>query len=250
MIILFVESLKMAFKITVLTLFPELFPGPLGVSITGKALENGIWEMDVVNIRDFATDRHKTVDDTPAGGGAGMVMKPDILGQAIESCIKDKSKIIYLSPRGRALTQEYAKSLSKEEHLILICGRYEGIDQRILDEWEVEEVSIGDYVLTGGEIPAFVLMDACVRLQEGVVGDSHSLEEESFSNGLLEYPHYTRPSVWKNRPIPEILMSGHHEKIKRWRQEQSVKLTQDRRPDLWLNYLLKEEKSHEYFTKV
>ncbi len=241
----------MAFKITVLTLFPELFPGALSASLTGKALEKGLWELETVNIRDFATDKHKTVDDTPAGGGAGMVMKPDILGSAIEKALhQSMGKIIYLSPRGKSLTQALAKSLAQENHLVLLCGRYEGVDQRVLDEWNIQEISIGDYVLTGGEIPAYVLIDACVRLQEGVLGDVESLNEESFSNGLLEYPQYTRPQMWKNRQIPEVLISGHHEKIKHWRLSESQKLTKERRPDLWLNYLSKEEKYHEYLTKI
>ena len=241
----------MSLKITVLTLFPELFPGPLAVSLTGKALEKGIWSLETINIRDFSTDKHKTVDDTPAGGGAGMVMKPDILGGAIEKALGQRQgKIIYLSPRGNPLTQKIAKSLAQEEHLILLCGRYEGVDQRVLDEWGIQEISIGDYVLTGGELPAYVLIDACVRLQAGVLGDMESLNEESFSNGLLEYPQYTRPQMWKNRQIPEVLTSGHHEKIKHWRLSQSQNLTKERRPDLWLNYLSKEEKYHEYSTKI
>jgi tRNA (guanine37-N1)-methyltransferase len=241
----------MSFKVTVLTLFPELFPGALGASLTGKALEKGLWTLETVNIRDFADDRHKTVDDTPAGGGSGMVMKPDILGRAMEYALSDKkAKIIYLSPRGRPLTQSWAKALAQEEHLVLLCGRYEGVDQRVLDEWDIEELSIGDYVLTGGEIPAHVLIDVCVRLQEGVLGDMESLNEESFSNGLLEYPQYTRPQTWKNRQIPEVLVSGDHEKVKRWRLSQSETLTKDRRPDLWLNYLSKEGKYYEYSTKI
>ena len=252
MIILYVDENKMTFKVTILTLFPELFPGPLSVSITGKALEKGLWSYTPINIRDFATDNHKTVDDTPAGGGAGMVMKSDVLGRAVEHALELNGfgRIIYLSPRGKPLTQDRVKALSQEDHLIFLCGRYEGVDQRVLDEWNIEEISMGDYVLTGGEIPAYALIDACVRLQEGVLGDMESLNEESFSNGLLEYPQYTRPQTWKNREIPEILISGHHEKIKRWRQEQSETLTKTRRPDLWLTYLSKEEKYHEYSTKI
>ncbi len=242
----------MAFNVTVLTLFPELFPGPLGASITGKAIEKELLSLRAINIRDFATDKHKTVDDTPAGGGSGMVMKPDILGNAIEVALSNQKsgKVIYLSPRGKPLTQNIVKSLAQEEHLILLCGRYEGVDQRVLDEWGIEEISIGDYVLTGGEIPAYVLIDACIRLQDGVLGDMGSLDEESFSNGLLEYPHYTRPQTWKNRQIPEVLISGHHEKIKAWRTEQSKELTRNRRPDLWLKYLEKEENYYEYSTKI
>lgn len=242
----------MNFNVSVLTIFPELFPGPLGISLTGKALEKKLWSLDVLDIRSFALDRHQTVDDTPAGGGAGMVMKPDVLGSAIERAMEaqPQNHLIYLSPRGVPLSQKKAKQLSTHSGLTLICGRYEGIDQRVLDEWNIEEVSIGDYVLTGGEIPAYTLIDACVRLQPGVVGAQESLEDESFSNGLLEYPHYTRPQVWKGREIPEILVSGHHENIRRWRLEESKKLTEERRQDLWLTYLSKKDSNYEYSTTI
>lgn len=220
----------------ILTLFPELFPGPLGHSITGRALEKKIWSYSTTNIRDFATDNHKTVDDAPFGGGAGMVMKPDILERATLS-IPDTGRKIYLSPRGKVLNQNLVKELAAEKNITLLCGRYEGVDQRFLDSQNFEEISIGDYVLTGGEMAAYILMDACIRLLDGAVGNANTPIEESFSDSLLEYPHYTRPAEWTDatgitHKIPEILTSGHHENIRKWRHEQSVALTLTRRPDL------------------
>jgi tRNA (guanine37-N1)-methyltransferase len=222
---------------TFLTLFPAMFPGPLGESVTGRALEKGVWSFDTVNIRDFALDKHKTVDDVPFGGGAGMVMKPDILEAAFRS-IPNPGRRIYLSPRGKTLTQNLACELANEENITLLCGRYEGVDQRGLDACGFEEISIGDYVLTGGELAAYVLMDACIRLLPGGVGNEATPDEESFSNGLLEYPHYTRPALWVDasgteRPVPDVLTSGHHANVAKWRHEQSLELTKDRRPDLW-----------------
>lgn len=229
------------FSATVLTLFPEIFPGFLGHSLTGKALEKGLWSLAAVNPRDFAADAHKTVDDTPFGGGAGMVMKPDVLSRALESC-RPHGKLFYLSPRGAPLTQARVTELAQEEKLTLLCGRYEGVDQRLLDAYAIEEISIGDYILTGGEQAAMILLDAVVRQLPSVLGNADTHDEESFTHGLLEYPHYTRPASWTDmagmeRAVPDVLLSGHHANITKWRREQSEKLTQDRRPDLWQAYL-------------
>ncbi len=217
-------------KIDILTLFPEMFES-LKESIIGRAIENDLIDINLINIRDFSKDKHKKVDDTPYGGGAGMIMKPDVVYDAFNS-IKDKNaKTIYLSPQGKTLNQEKVKELSKEEHLVLLCGHYEGIDQRVIDEISPEEISIGDYVLTGGELPAMVLVDAVSRYIDGVLSEESTLEE-SFTNGLLEYPQYTRPEVFLGKKVPEVLISGHHENIKKWRQEQSLKITKLKRPDL------------------
>ena len=225
-----------AWNATILTLYPDMFPGTLGQSLVGRALDEGLWSLNVVNIRHFATDKHRTVDDTPAGGGAGMVLKPDILGRAIEAC-GGRGPIIAPSPRGRPFTQDMANNLASLPGVTLICGRFEGIDQRVLDAFGVEEVSLGDYVLTGGEIAAQVLIDATVRLIPRVLGNQASTEHESFSDGLLEHPHYTRPTEWAGRKIPEVLLSGHHGQIADWRKAQSEALTKQRRPDLWRAYL-------------
>jgi tRNA (guanine37-N1)-methyltransferase len=218
----------------VLTIHPQMFPGPLGESLSGRALRDGVWALEAVNIRDFALDRHGSVDDTPAGGGPGMVMRPDVVGAAIDAgrARHPALPLIYLSPRGRPLTQARVRNLSAGPGALLLCGRFEGVDQRVLDARGAEEISIGDYVLSGGELPAMVLVDACVRLLPGVVGADASLAEESFESGLLEYPHYTRPRVWEGREIPEVLLSGDHARIARWRREQALKLTRARRPDL------------------
>jgi tRNA (guanine37-N1)-methyltransferase len=228
------------FHVRLLTLFPEMFPGFLGLSLSGKALEKGYWSFDTFNPRAHATDVHKTVDDAPFGGGAGMVMKPDILSRALEAH-QPLGRFIYMSPRGKPLTQELAAELSRESLLTILCGRYEGVDQRLLDAYQAEEISVGDYVLSGGEPAALVLLDAVIRLLPDVVGNQETHEEESFSNGLLEYPHYTRPAEWTGpggvmRKVPEILSSGHHAKIQEWRLEESRRLTQSRRPDLWEKY--------------
>lgn len=233
------------FTVNILTLFPEMFPGPLAEGVTGRALEKGVWQLCATNIRDFTTDNHRTVDDTPFGGGAGMVMKPDILATAIDS-VPEPGRLIYLSPRGKRLDQKLAHELVGSEKLTLLCGRYEGVDQRVLEARGVEEISIGDYVLSGGELAAMVLMDACVRLIPGVVGNDATTGEESHENGLLEYPHYTRPALWTDRdgtgyPVPEILTSGHHEKIRKWRRQQSEMLTKHNRPDLWAEYEQKKQ---------
>ena len=221
----------MAFNVTVLTIFPEIFPGFLAHSLTGKALEKGIWNLKAVNIRDYAFDKHGSVDDTPCGGGAGMIMRPDVLGEAIEHNHKN-GKIVYMSPKGVPLTQKKVHELANCENLTILCGRFEGIDERIIEEYDIEEISIGDYILTGGEQAAMVLIDAVVRLLDGVLGNSASTENESFEQGLLEYPQYTRPIEWKNRKVPEILLSGHHENIAKWQKEQAEKITKQRRPDL------------------
>lgn len=226
----------MGWHINILTLFPEMFPGSLGQSLSGRALENGAWSYSALNIRDFATDKHKTVDDTPFGGGAGMVMRADVIEAALLS-IKEPGRKIYLSPRGQPLTQALVKELSASGPLTLLCGRYEGVDQRILDAQGFEEVSIGDYVLSGGEPAALILMDACIRLLPGVMGNEETPTEESFSDGMLEYPHYTRPAEWQSADgkayhVPEILKSGDHAKIAMWRRDQSESITKSRRPDL------------------
>lgn len=226
----------MTWKATVLTLFPEMFPGPLGFSLAGKALTDGTWQLDAVDIRDFAEDKHRSVDDTPAGGGAGMVMRADIAAAAIDAAKAASpagTPTIYLSPRGTPLTQAGVEVLAHGPGVILLCGRFEGLDQRVLEARDVEEVSIGDYVLSGGDLAAHVVMDACVRLLPGVVGNEGTHKEESFASGLLEYPHYTRPREWEGHAIPDVLLSGDHEKIAAWRREQAEALTKVRRPDLW-----------------
>ncbi len=220
-------------RASVLTIFPDIFPGPLGASLAGKALAAGVWSLDVVDIRAFATDRHRTVDDTPAGGGPGMVMKADVLGRAIDAAATDERPRLLLSPRGAPLTQARVEALAAGAGAVLICGRFEGVDERVIAARALEEVSIGDYVLSGGEIAAMALIEACVRLLPGVMGTAASVTEESFAAGLLEYPHYTRPQLWEGRPIPEVLTSGDHGKIAAWRQAEAERLTRERRPDLW-----------------
>ena len=217
-------------KFDVLTLFPEMFKS-LDESIIGRAVEKGIIEINLINIRDFSKNKHKKVDDTPYGGGAGMVMMPDVVYDAYSSVKDDKAKVIYLSPQGKVLNQDKVKELSKENHLILLCGHYEGIDQRVLDEIVDEEISIGDYVLTGGELPAMVLIDSVSRYVQGVLSED-STNEESFSSNLLEYPQYTRPEEFRGKKVPEVLISGHHENIRKWREEKSLEVTKKKRPDL------------------
>ncbi len=224
----------MSFSASVLTLYPEMFPGALGMSLAGRALEAGIWSLDTVQIRDFATDRHRTVDDTPAGGGAGMVMRADVLARAIDhtSPPSDPRPRLLMSPRGRPLKQERVRELAAGPGAVILCGRFEGVDQRLIEARQLEEVSIGDYILSGGEPAALVLLDAVVRLLPGVMGNELSGEEESFEGGLLEHPHYTRPQEFEGRPIPEVLTSGNHARIAAWRRAQAERLTRDRRPDL------------------
>jgi tRNA (guanine37-N1)-methyltransferase len=224
-------------RASVLTIFPEMFPGPLGSSLAGKALASGAWSLDVVDIRDFATDKHRTVDDTPAGGGPGMVMKADVLGRAIDAVATDTRPRLLMSPRGTPLTQARIDALTGDAGVVLVCGRFEGVDERVIAARGLEEVSVGDYVLSGGEIAAMALIDACVRLLPGVMGAAASGAEESFTDGLLEYPHYSRPQLWEGRPIPEILTSGDHAKIAAWRRAEAERLTKERRPDLWAAFL-------------
>jgi tRNA (guanine37-N1)-methyltransferase len=222
-------------RASVLTIFPELFPGPLGASLAGRALGQKIWSCEAIDIRDFAADKHRSVDDTPAGGGPGMVMRADVLARAIDHAapVNDHRPRILLTPRGRPLTQARVRELAQAPGVVLVCGRFEGVDERAIETRSLEEISIGDYVLSGGEIAAFVLIDACVRLLPGVMGKEASHAEESFEAGLLEYPHYTKPQEFEGRPIPEVLNSGHHGKVAAWRREQAEKTTRERRPDLW-----------------
>ncbi len=220
---------------TVLTLFPEMFPGPLGASLPGKALESGLWALETVDIRDFARNKHRNVDDTPFGGGPGMVMRPDVLAVALDATASggEDETLIYLSPRGAPLDQARVRKFSALRRLVLVCGRFEGVDERVIQARGLQEVSIGDYVLSGGEPAAVVLIDACVRLLPSVMGAPEGLVEESFETDLLEYPHYTRPNPWEGRAVPEVLLSGHHEKVRRWRRQQAEDITRERRPDLW-----------------
>jgi len=223
-------------RASVLTIFPDMFPGPLGHSLAGKALDNGRWCLEAVDIRNFATDRHRTVDDTPAGGGPGMVMKADVLARAVDETVSDTRPRLLMSPRGTPLRQSRVQELASGPGVVLLCGRFEGIDERLIAARNFEEVSVGDYVLSGGEIAALVLIDACVRLLPGVMGKEASVADESFSRGLLEYPQYTRPQVFEGEPIPEVLISGDHAKIAAWRQAEAERLTRARRPDLWEAY--------------
>ena len=223
-------------RATVLTLFPEMFPGPLGLSLAGRGLEKGLWALDVLDIRDFARDKHRSVDDEPFGGGPGMVMRPEVIDGALAAVADRSGPVLYLSPRGRLLDQARVRALAAEPGATLLCGRYEGVDQRVLDAREVEEVSVGDYVLSGGEPAAIVLIDAVVRLLPGILGNEESPAEESFESGLLEHPLYTRPAVWQGRAVPEVLASGHHGKVRLWRQAEAERITRERRPDLWARY--------------
>ena len=220
----------------VLTLFPEMFPGPLGHSLAGKALADGLWRLETLGIRDFATDRHRTVDDSPFGGGPGMVMRPDVVDAAIAGAAPT-GPLICFTPRGVPLTQAKVRKLAAAPVITLLCGRFEGIDERVIEARAAEEISLGDFILSGGETAALALIDACVRLLPGVVGAEESLAEESFENGLLEYPHYTRPAEWQGRKVPDILLSGHHENVKTWRRHEAERITRERRPDLWRRYL-------------
>ncbi len=223
-------------KVKILTIFPELFPGFLGMSLTGKALDEGKWSFEAINIRDYAFDKHGSVDDTPSGGGAGMIMRADVLGAALQANYQT-GRLINMSPRGTPLTQAKVRELAKEEELTIICSRFEGIDERVLEAYGAEDISIGDYILTGGEQAAMIMLDAIIRLLPGVLGNEESNSEESFEDGLLEYPQYTRPTEWQGHLIPDILLSGHHQKIADWRHLQSEEITKQRRPDLWKKYL-------------
>jgi tRNA (guanine37-N1)-methyltransferase len=225
----------MTWRASILTLFPDMFPGPLGQSLAGRAMESGIWSLQAVNIRDFATDRHRTVDDTPFGGGAGMVMRPDIVDAAVAS-VDDGRPLLCLTPRGRRFTQADARRLAEGDGVVMLCGRYEGIDQRVIEARGMEEVSLGDFVLSGGDLAAMAMLDSAVRLLPGVMGAAASAEEESFSAGLLEYPHFTRPAEWRGRAVPPVLVSGNHGAVAAWRRSESERVTRERRPDLWTEY--------------
>ena len=228
----------------VFTLYPDIFPGPLSKGLYGKAMSKNIWNLKVVNIRDAAEDKHKTVDDTPYGGGSGMLMKADVLAKSLDQNKNEGEKILYLSPRGKKFDQHVARSLSKEKNLNLICGHFEGVDQRLLETRNIEEYSIGDFILSGGESASFVFVDALVRLLPGVLGNANSAKDESFENNLLEYPQYTKPRDWEGKKVPEVLFSGDHAKIKGWRLAQSEAITQRQRPDLWKKYLEKKNEKH------
>ena len=220
----------------VFTLYPEVFPGPLSKGLYGKALSKNLWNLNIVNIRDAAEDKHKTVDDTPYGGGSGMLLKPDVLAKSLDQNEIKGGRIIYLSPRGKKFDQNYARELSDEKSISLICGHFEGVDERVLSTRNIEEISIGDYVLSGGETAAFVVIDSVLRLLPGILGNENSKVDESFENGLLEYPQYTKPQIWEEKAVPEVLLSGDHSKIKDWRLSQSEAITRVRRPDLWEKY--------------
>ena len=224
------------FQAQVFTLYPEVFPGPLAKGLYGKALSNKLWNLNVINIRDAATDKHKTVDDTPYGGGTGMLLKADVLAKALDQKVQKGERIFYLSPKGKKFDQKYAQELSKEKSISLICGHFEGVDERVLTTRNIEEISIGDYILSGGETAALVVLDSILRLLPGVIGNDKSSVDETFENGLLEYPQYTKPQVWEEKSVPEVLLSGDHGKIKDWRLSQSEAITRDRRPDLWQKY--------------
>jgi tRNA (guanine37-N1)-methyltransferase len=229
-------------RASVLTIFPEMFPGPLGASLAGKAMTAGAWSLEAIDIRTFAPDKHRTVDDTPAGGGPGMVMKADVLARAIDAACDASRPPLLMSPRGAPLTQKRVAALASGSGVVVICGRYEGIDERLIDARRLEEVSVGDYVLSGGEVAALALIDACVRLLPGVMGKQASAAEESFADGLLEYPQYTRPAEWEGRAIPDVLLSGDHAKVAAWRRAEAERLTRARRPDLWEAYRTRSER--------
>ena len=224
------------FQAQVFTLYPEVFPGPLAKGLYGKALSNKLWNLSVINIRDAATDKHKTVDDTPYGGGTGMLLKADILANSLDQKVKKGERVFYLSPKGKKFDQKLAQDLSKEKSISLICGHFEGVDERVLTTRNIEEISIGDYVLSGGETAALVVLDSILRLLPGVLGNVKSSIDETFENGLLEYPQYTKPQIWEEKSVPEVLLSGDHAKIKDWRLSQSEAITRVRRPDLWQKY--------------
>ena len=224
------------FQAQVFTLYPEVFPGPLSKGLYGKALSNKLWDLKVINIRDSANDKHKTVDDNPYGGGTGMLIKPDVLAKSIDQNIETGERVFYLSPKGKKFDQKLAQDLSKEKSVALICGHFEGVDERVLNTRNIEEISIGDYILSGGETAALVVIDSILRLLPGVLGNEKSSMDETFENGLLEYPQYTKPQIWEEKSVPEVLLSGDHSKIKDWRLSQSEAITRVRRPDLWHKY--------------
>ena len=224
------------FQVKIFTLYPDFFPGILSKGIYGRAIEKSLWNLDVINIRDYAKDKHKTVDDTPYGGGEGMVLKPDVVAKALDQNLKKNEKIIYLTPKGKTFDQNKAKKFLNEKKINILFGHFEGIDQRVIESRGIEEISIGDYILSGGETAAYVILDSILRLVPGVLGNENSYKDESFENGLLEYPQYTKPQIWDKTPVPEVLLSGDHSKIKDWRLSQSEAITRHRRPDLWQKY--------------
>ena len=224
------------FQVKIFTLYPDFFPGILSKGIYGRAMEKSLWNLDVINIRDYAKDKHKTVDDTPYGGGEGMVLKPDVVAKALDQNLKKNEKIIYLTPKGKTFDQNKAKKFLNDKKINILCGHFEGIDQRVIESRGIEEISIGDYILSGGETAAYVILDSILRLVPGVLGNENSYKDESFENGLLEYPQYTKPQIWEKTPVPEVLLSGDHSKIKDWRLSQSEAITRHRRPDLWHKY--------------
>ena len=224
------------FQVKIFTLYPDFFPGILSKGIYGRAIEKSLWDLDVINIRDYAKDKNKTVDDTPYGGGEGMVLKPDVVAKALDQNLKKNEKIIYLTPKGKTFDQNKAKKFLNEKKINILCGHFEGIDQRVIESRGIEEISIGDYILSGGETAAYVILDSILRLVPGVLGNENSYKDESFENGLLEYPQYTKPQIWEKTPVPEVLLSGDHSKIKDWRLSQSEAITRHRRPDLWQKY--------------
>ena len=224
------------FQVKIFTLYPDFFPGILSKGIYGRAIEKSLWNLDVINIRDYAKDKHKTVDDTPYGGGEGMVLKPNVVAKALDQNLKKNEKIIYLTPKGKTFDQNKAKKFLNEKKINILCGHFEGIDQRVIESRGIEEISIGDYILSGGETAAYVILDSILRLVPGVLGNENSYKDESFENGLLEYPQYTKPQIWEKTPVPEVLLSGDHSKIKDWRLSQSEAITRHRRPDLWQKY--------------
>jgi tRNA (guanine37-N1)-methyltransferase len=224
------------FTARIFTLYPDMFPGPLNEGLFRKAMEKNIWNLEKVDIRKYATDKHTTVDDTPYGGGSGMLMKPDVVASAIDKNVKKGEKVIFLTPRGKIFNQNIAKELSSEKTINIICGRFEGIDQRVVETRNIQEYSLGDFILSGGETAAFVFIDAILRLLPGILGNENSIKDESFENGLLEYPQYTKPQIWEEKEVPNVLLTGDHAKIKHWRLSQSEAITRDRRPDLWQKY--------------